>query len=463
MQPLRMLPEILMFLGGLAALISGSFLPRRRQWVARLVAAGALIATTAVSVVQLAGPGGPAFDGTFEVDAATGLVRVAAAVGTLLVIVAATDEVADGPRESEFYALLLFATTGTVVLGGAVDLLVVAVAFLLASIPLYGLVGMVRGTAGAEAALKTYLMGALFGILLLLGVTVLSALASTSMYVDLRTGLTDMPRAAVAIGFVGVLAGLLFKAGGVPAHFWVPDAAQGSGGAAATYLTTVPKIGALVAVYRLIVALPPILNWQLLVAIIAAVSMTLGNLAAYWQQDPRRLLGWSTISQVGYLLVPVAVAGASDLALPSLLLYVAGYTVTNIAAFTVTMALPDRRELASYKGLARTRPGLAFALLVSLLGLIGTPPTVVFVGKLTVATAAWDGGLQWLAVAVLANSLISLFYYLRWIVPAFQSVDAPARRTDPGSSRWSGRTAGLAAGLSLALGLGAGALWSVFS
>lgn len=463
MQPLRMLPEMLIFVGGLLVLICGSFLPRRRQWVTRMMAVAALVLALAASVVAMAGPAGQAFDGTFQVDTATGLVRITAAFATLLVIAVSTDEVAGSTRESEFYALLLFATTGTVVLGGAVDLLVVAVAFLLASIPLYGLIGMVRSRAGAEAALKTYLMGALFGILLLLGVTILIGTASTSMYADLTIRLADTPAAAVAVGFVGVLGGLMFKAGGVPAHFWVPDAAQGSGGATATYLTTIPKIGAVVAIYRLVVAMPETLDWGLLVAVVAVASMTLGNLAAYWQGDPRRLLGWSTVSQVGFLLVPVAAAGRSELALPSLLLYLAGYTVTNIAAFSVTVALPDRRDLASYQGLGRTHPGLALALLVALLGLVGTPPTVVFVGKLTTATAAWDGGLPWLAVVVFGNTLISLFYYLRWIIPVFRPGEGADRASGAVAYSWPCRIAVLASGLSLALGLGSGLLLAALS
>lgn len=167
---------------------------------------------------------------------------------------------------------------------------------------------------------ETYLLGALFGILLLSGVTILYGVTSTTQYDELSTRLPQAPVAAIAAGLVGVLAGLMFKAGGVPAHFWVPDAAQAASGTVATFLTTVPKIGAIIAAYRLSTTMPDIIGWPLLVAILAATSMTLGNLAAYWQQDPRRLLGWSTVSQVGYLLLPIAAAGRSALALPSMLI-----------------------------------------------------------------------------------------------------------------------------------------------
>lgn len=465
MRPLLLLPEIVVFLGGLTVLVSGSFLPRTRQWVTRVIAAVALVAAAILAAVDLPGLAQPAMEGTFTVDTATGVARIVAVVGTLIVLALASDEIAGSPRESETYALFLFSTTGTLVLAGADDLLVVVVGFLLASIPLYGLIGIARTPRGAEAAMKTYLLGALFGILLLLGVTLLYGVSATTSYADLTDRLAEAPQGVVAASVVAVLGGLMFKAGGVPGHFWVPDAAEGAGGAVAAFLTTVPKIGAMVAAYRLIAMLPDTLAWPLLVAVLAVASMTLGNFAAYWQSDPRRLLGWSTVSQVGYLLVPVAVAGRSDLALPALLLYLAGYTVTNLAAFAVTTAFPDRRDLDSYRGMGRARPWLGASLVVALLGLVGTPPTVVFAGKLTTTAAAWDGGLAWLAVLVFVNTVVSLFYYLRWIAPVYGRGE-PHAGTVPGAfvpRAWSATTAMVTSALSLVFGIGAGVLWSVFS
>ncbi|MDZ4266355.1 MAG: proton-conducting transporter membrane subunit, partial [Mycobacterium sp.] len=269
------------------------------------------------------------------------------------------------------------------------------------------------------------------------------------------------PAAVVAAGSVGVLGGLLFKAGGVPAHFWVPDAAQATTGTAALFLTTVPKVGALVAIYRLVQTLPETVDWALLIAVLAVASMTLGNLAAFWQSDPRRLLGWSTVSQVGYLLVPVAVAGRAEMAQPSLLFYLAAYTLTNSAAFAVSTALPRLRDLESYRGLMRSRPWIAAALIVALLGLVGTPPTAVFIGKLTTTAAAWEGDAAWLAVVVFVNTLVSLFYYLRWIIPAVQRPDTEPEDDMFTAHRWSAGAAVAAAGLSLALGLAAGLAWPV--
>ncbi|MDX5961860.1 proton-conducting transporter membrane subunit [Rhodococcus opacus] len=163
----------------------------------------------------------------------------------------------------------------------------------------------------------------------------------------------------------------------------MPDVTEGARPAVAAFVTTVPKVGAVVATYRLAATLldGTELNWPLLIAVIAAATMTLGNFAAFFQTNVRRLLAYSTISQVGYLLIAVAAAGRSDLALPSVLLYLATYAVTNLGAFAVVCALPQLKILSDYRGLLRRYPWLAVSLVVCLLGLVGTPPTGVFAGS----------------------------------------------------------------------------------
>ncbi|MCY7289062.1 MAG: NADH-quinone oxidoreductase subunit N, partial [Cryobacterium sp.] len=180
-----------------------------------------------------------------------------------------------------------------------------------------------------------------------------------------------------------------------------------------------------------------------------------------WQTDVRRLLGWSTVSQVGYLLLPVAVAGNADLALPSLLLYLAGYTASNITAFAVAAALPARRSIEDFRGAAAAHPWLTVALVVSLLGLVGTPPTAVFVGKLTTFTAAWDGGLAWLVVVAAINTVASLFYYLRWLAPMFARGKADVRAPVPANPSAS-RAAVIGAIAVLSIGIAAGPVLSAF-
>ncbi|WP_299951421.1 NADH-quinone oxidoreductase subunit N [uncultured Modestobacter sp.] len=458
--PLALLPELFLLGGAVATLLTGSFLPRHRQWAARLVAVAALLAAavaTALAFRRDGRSGGTAETvfGAFVLDTPTSATRLVVIASLLLVIGLGVEELAGQVRESETYALLLLGGLGAVVLAATDDLLVLAVGFLLSSVPLYALVGMSRAAGAAEAALKTYLLGALSGIFLLLGATVLYGIAGSTAYPELGAGLAGAPAAAVAVGAVGVLAGLLFKAGGVPLHFWVPDATQGAGTAAAAFLTTVPKVGALVAAVRLVDVLPDSLPWPLLLGVLAAATMTLGNLAALAQTDARRLLGWSTVSQVGYLLMPVAVVGAGAGAVPALLTYLAGYAVTNLTAFAVLAARPGARSLADFRGLGRRHPALATALVVGLLSLVGTPPTAVFIGKLTVFTAAWDGGLAWLVVIAAVNTVVSLFYYLRWLVEAFRPGDGG--NGDPSAPWATGAAVAGAVGV-LAVGLGAGAV-----
>lgn len=466
MDALALLPEILLIAGALVVLIAGSFLPRSKQGVAYAVALATPVLSAAATAALLTSSPESAFAGNYLLDTTTQAARVAVFGATLLVLVAGRAAITASPRESETAALILLGAAGTLTLAGAGDLLVLAVGFLLASVPLYGLIGLAGSSRAAEASLKTYLLGALFGIVLLAGVTLLTGVSGTSVYGELPDALGGAPGGAVTAGAAAVLAGLMFKAGAVPGHFWVPDSAQGANGLVATFLTTVPKLGAFLAAFRIVGVLPDPAPVALFVAILAVFTMTLGNLAAYAQDDPRRLLGWSTVGQAGFLLVPVVVAPASTLALPALLFYVLAYAVTNAAAFAVTVALPGFRSLADYRGLARWRPGLAAALVVALLGLVGTPPTAIFVGKLTVASAAWQGGAAWLAVALLINTLISLYYYLRWIIPLYLPPDE--RLADHTGSRaaapvrtGAARTAVVSAVLSVLLGIGAGPVFAV--
>ena len=462
-----LLPELSLLAGSLVVLVAGSFLPRHRLGWVRALTAVSLLGSGGSAAVALAGPDRLVYDGTFAVDPATGAVRLIATIVTLLVVALAGDELRDHLRQAEICCLLLLATLGTVVLAGAHDLLLVVTGFVLASVPLYALVGLTRTSAAAEAALKTYFFGSLFGIVLMAGVVVLYGLGGETSYTALTGALTGAPRGPLTVATVAVVGGLMFKAGAVPGHFWVPDAAQGSSSFAASFLTTVPKLGALVAVYRLVVMLPADSRASLFVGVLAVASMTLGNLAAFGQDDPRRLLGWSTVSQAGYLLVPVAVAGRTTLALGALLVYLAGYAVTNVTAFAVVAALPQRRTLTSYAGLGAECPWLAAALVVSLLGLVGTPPTAVFIGKLAVATAAWAGGAPWLTAAVLINSVASLFYYLRWIAPLLHRPPAhpePAGTRGIGGARaWALAVTTVGSAASLAIGMLSGALWNLFA
>lgn len=448
-------PELALAAAAVAGLLLGSWLPRDRQWVVRLLAAVACVVGLVAAGVAMARPPTIDFGTAYAVDVATNAVRLIVLAATLLVIAIATESVRGHDRETEFYVLLLLTALGTIVLAGANDLLPAFAGYLLASIPGYALAAWRKDAPGTEAALKYYLMGALLGVVMLTGITLLTGTGRTTTYPALHTGLGSAPHAVATVGVIAVLAGLLFKAGAVPAHFWVPDVTEGTTTPVAAYVTTIPKIGALAAILRLLtVAIPAkAVDWPLLIAILAAASMTLGNLAAFFQASVKRLLAYSTISQVGYLLMPIAVATRSDLATRSLLFYLAAYAVTNLGAFAVVAELPHARTLTDYRGLARRHPALAAVLVVCLLGLVGTPPTAVFLGKLQIFIATIDGGYAWLAAIAVVNTIASLFYYLRWLIPAFLA--QPGDALVP-AGRWAAGAAYTAGVASLALGIAGG-------
>jgi NADH-quinone oxidoreductase subunit N len=459
-------PEIALGVSAVIGLLAGSWLPRQRQWLVRALAATACLAGLAAAGFGATQPATTDFGASYDIDVVTSTTRIVVLGATLLVLCLAAGPFAAHPRETEFYVLLQLAALGTIVLAGAGDLLLLFAGFLLASIPGYALTAFGKDRSGTEAAMKYYLLGALLGVFMLAGITLLAGAGGTTGYPGLRVALAGAPHGTVTVGLVAVLAGLLFKAGGVPAHFWIPDVTEGSSGPAAAFLATVPKIGAFAALFRLLTTAIPVtaVDWPLLAAVLAAATMTLGNLAAFFQTSVRRLLGYSSISQAGYLLMALA-AARSGLAAKSLLFYLAAYAATNLAAFAVATELPAATTLDSYRGLARRRPGLAAVLLVCLLGLIGTPPTGVFIGKLEVFTAAIDGGYAWLAVLAVANTVASVFYYLRWLVPAFSRppdwAPAPARgEPDPlrGAGHWPAVTAYAGGAISLMLGVAAGAI-----
>ncbi|MFE5934143.1 NADH-quinone oxidoreductase subunit N [Streptomyces sp. NPDC056470] len=453
--PLDILPEVLLAASAVLGLLLGAWLPRGRQWLVGLLAAVAAGAGIVAAAVAAAGPDLTAFGEAFTVDPVTSTSRIVVLGAVLLALALFAGPFHAHPRESEAYVLLQLSALGALVMAGTQDLLLLAAGYLLASVPAYTLAGYRKDGPGTEAALKYYVIGALLGVLMLAGITVLYAAGRATGYPMLGPSLPEAPEALVAAGTVGLLAGVLFKAGAVPAHFWVPDAIQGSTAPIAAFLTTIPKVGALAALLRLgeAVLADSGMPWAAVISVVAAASMTLGNLAAFFQDDVKRLLAYSTISQVGYLLLPVAVVGRSDLAQEALLYYVAAYAVTNLGAFAVVCALPRATRLADYHGLARRRPLLAASLVICLLGLVGTPPTAVFVGKLEAFSAAFDGGYAWLAVLAAVNTVASLFYYLRWIVPAVSRGDGAALAAEDRPARGVAYTATV---ISVGLGLAAG-------
>lgn len=414
------LPEIALVVGGVVVLLYALFAPRRLQAGAAWLGIATLVVAAVPAVTMLWGPESVTFFGTYARDGGAIWGKLIVLAATAVTIGLSVPWFRRDPRHGEYYTLLLFAALGAILLAGATDLKEFVVAMLLSSATGFVLSAYHRRSSpAAEAAIKYYLIGALTNSAMLIGIAVLFGLAGGTTLGMLRDGLPAGGIAVIA-GVGLVIVGLAFKMGAVPAHAWMPDVAQGAPAPVAAFVTAVPKVGAFLFLARFVLALPPgSAGWEPLVAVLAAATMTLGNLACLWQDDVRRLLGWSAVSQTGYGLMAIVAVGASQLAIPALLFFLLAYVPGNLAAFGVVVELRGRTALADYTGLGRSRPGLAGALLLSFLSFIGVPPLSGFVAKLLLFLVAIEVGYGWLAVVAAVNTVISIFYYARVLAPIY--------------------------------------------
>lgn len=421
-------PEIALLAGALAVVMLASFTRQSRQPWSAAAALGVIALALAGFAADLGAPPQLTFSGTFASDGATAFAAIIALAATAVVVISSPEWLHTDRRHGEFHAVLLLSALGTILMAGATDLAQLVVALLLASVTGYTLAAWHRSwPLSVEAGMKYFLIGALANAFLLLGVVLLFGLAGTTGYAALAERLAEADRVALLAAVAMVVLGIGWEAAAVPAHAWMPDVAEGAPAPAAAFLTVVPKIGATVALARFVELVPvDSVDWRTLLAVVAAATMTVGNLAALRQDDVRRLLGWSAVAQSGYALIGVAAIGGSGHALPSLLFFLAAYAVANLAAFAAVVELRGRTAIDDYRGLLHERPLVGVVLALALLSLVGIPPLAGFVGKLALFTAAIDGGLAWLAVVAVANTVVSLFYSLRVIArTAFDRAPAP--------------------------------------
>jgi NADH-quinone oxidoreductase subunit N len=305
------LPELVLVAGGVLVLLYALIAPQRAQPGAALLALGVTLVALAVSIGMLAGSESLTFFATYARDRSAIWAKLIVLAATIAVIGLSVPWFRRDPRHGEYYTLLLYSALGAILLAGATDLKEFIVAMLLSSATGFVLSAYHRRSSpAAEAAIKYYLIGALANSALLFGVALLFGLAGSTTLGGLSSGLPAHGGPALVVGVALVIVGLAFKIGAVPAHAWVPDVAQGAPAPVAAFVTTVPKIGGFLFLARFVLALPPdAAGWQPLVAILATATMTLGNLACLWQDDVRRLLGWSAVSQTGYGLMAIVASG----------------------------------------------------------------------------------------------------------------------------------------------------------
>ena len=329
----------------------------------------------------------------------------------------------EGQEAGEFYILILLSALGMMLMAAAGDLIIVFLGLETMSIALYVLTGFFRNRLEAgEASMKYFLIGAfasgffLYGIALIFGATGSTNLDRIANAVAAGAGRDPM----LVIGFGLLLVGFGFKISAVPFHMWAPDAYEGAPTSIAAFIATGSKAAAFASLLRvLLTALRGApLDWPMLMWGLAAITMTVGNVVALAQQNLKRMLAYSSVAHVGYMLVGVVAGGA--LGNGSVLFYLLVYTFTTAGAFGAILLLErngrEAVQLADYGGLATRHPLLAVALSIFLLSLIGIPPTAGFVGKFYLFGAAVKSGYVWLAVIGVLNSAVAAYYYLRLIV-----------------------------------------------
>lgn len=447
--------EIAVVLGAAIIVLVVLFVGRAHQWIgAPLAFLTCAIAATLIGIRLATTPQMLTWNGAWALDHAAGWAELVI-LGTTVVVIALSPEwFAGDARHGEWYALLLLSAAGAMTIASATDTLELLLGVMLSSTTGYVLAAYHRRSAlSVEAGAKYFLVGALTNVFLLLGIALLFGAAGTTLYAGTAHAVTSASAVALVAAAVLITIGLAFKLGAAPAHTWVPDVAQGAPAPAAAFLTVAPKVAAIVALARVLSVLPDgVVGWRPLAAGMAALTMTVGNLSALWQTDVRRLLGWSSVSQAGYALMAIPVLGRSADAIPALLFFVTAYAVAQLAAFGVVTVLRGRTDIADYRGLAARRPWLAAALVLSLLSFVGIPPLAGFGGKLLLFTATIDGGYAWLAGLAVANTVVSLFYYLRVIAPV---VLDPAPERVPVLGAWAATGTAVATVLIVGLGLGA--------
>jgi NADH-quinone oxidoreductase subunit N len=458
---LAVLPETIVTLVAILILTFDATVGERRArpWLPWLTVAGLAIALTSPAWSPASGL---FFGGFVAVDDFARFFRLVFIVLAAFTVLIAPPylEREDVPA-AEFYATVLFSTVGAMTIALATDLITLFVGLELMSIPVYVLAGLQRKDRFAnEASLKYFLLGAFSSAILVYGFAWLFGIS----------GSTDLARIASAVGAAGlgsppvvvalalVTTGLGFKAAVVPFHQWTPDAYDGAPTPSTAFMSVAPKAAAFAAILRVMAtALGPIqIDWALVFAVLAVVTMTTGNVVALVQTNVKRMLAYSSIAHTGYILAAVAAMASGAPAGAAVLFYVFAYGIMNLGAFA-SLELLDLEgtrgaTLDELNGLwSRHGPGAVF-FAIFLINLTGIPPTVGFLAKFLVIQPVLDAGFGWLAVAIALNAALAAFYYLRVVVHMFMfDAEAGAARIEPARTlSWS---LGLASIVTIVLGI----------
>ena len=462
-------PELVLMVVGGFLLIADLFLKDRRILVAVTVAAllGSIVYSTALLSEGFVGS--DAFNGILVFDHFALFFQILLIGAALVAVLVSQPTLARLPsRRGEYLALILFSTAGLQLLAGTRDLIGIFIALELTSISQYILVGFHKDRWGSEAGLKYLLTGAIASAVLLYGMAILLGLTGSTNLLEISRFIAQEGAGreeALILAAVFLIAGFGFKAAVAPFHMWAPDAYTGAPTPIAAYLSVASKAAAFAILIRVFFeALGDDLlaeHWKTIFAVLATLSMFVGNVFALRQNNIKRMLAYSSVAQAGTLLIGLAAISADRtelLGASGILFYLAGYTVTNLTAFIVIIIIANQRgtyDIRQYAGLGRRSPWLSGLLAFALISLIGLPPTALFFGKIYLFETAIQSGLGWLAIVGTVNTVISAAYYLRPVKAMF--IDTAETEDDdtpmPTPSRGVLTTLGLASVGILIIGL----------
>jgi NADH-quinone oxidoreductase subunit N len=327
--------------------------------------------------------------------------------------------------KGEFYVLGLFGVLGMMIMVSSSNLLLLYLGLELMSLCLYAMVAFDRDNGNAsEAAMKYFVLGAIASGMLLYGMSILYGLSGSLAIADIATAVTATEagtdaQLGLVFALVFIVVALAFKLGAVPFHMWVPDVYHGSPTTVTAYISSAPKIAGFAMIMRLLVEGLGGLHadWQMMLVILAVLSMAVGNIIAIAQANIKRMLAYSTISHVGFILLGI-LAGTAD-GYASAMFYTLAYAIMSLGGFGIVLYMSragfEAEELDDYKGLNQRSPWFAFMMLILMFSMAGVPPTLGFWAKLAVLSAVVDINMTWLAIVGVVFSIIGLFYYLRVI------------------------------------------------
>lgn len=416
------LPELFICTSAFVLLMADLFIDSKRRALIHFLAIAVLVAAVLLTVRDMISITTTAFSGMFVRDVASDVLKIAVYCVTAFAFVYAKPYLIDrGLFKSEFYVLCLFAVLGMMLMISAGNLTVLYLGLELLALSSYGLVGFDRDNpVASEAAMKYFVLGAIASGLLLYGMSMMYGATGSLQFDEIYAAASQTASPTMfLLGVVFVLAGIAFKFGAAPFHMWLPDVYQGAPTAVTAFISSAPKLAVFAMAYRLLESAAGVASaeWIPLVAGLAVLSLLLGNLMALVQSNFKRLLAYSTISHVGFLLLGLLSADSAGYA--ASMFYAISYSITAVAGFGAIILISksgfDAGEINDFKGLWVKSPGYAFLILFVIASLAGIPPFIGFFAKLQVVMAALQGGYQWLAILAVVCAVIGAFYYLKLI------------------------------------------------